>query len=204
LENPLAEPNEPIEALPLIMKRKLLGIGIPALCIPFFFINAYLSFVLLSHGTPPNSADFIGSIIVTLVSIGVGFFLPWWTPVYQSTYIFEPSGVRINRFLRSSILLPYKSLVRAEVYTREPGDVSADAINYTKESADVLKKSGLGFVDYTNSEANIVLLVSGTKIYMISPAKPKAFLKSLKRRAPKLTAKIVELNAKGKNIQELG
>jgi hypothetical protein len=72
-----------------------------------------------------------------------------------------------------------------------------------QENAEKLRKTGFGFVDFTNSEANIVLIMSGRKVYMISPAKPRAFLKGLKKRAPKLNAKIVELNAKGKNIQEL-
>jgi hypothetical protein len=124
-------------------------------------------------------------------------------PVYTSRYTLEESGLRIRRLLKRSVFLPYKEIVRAEVYIREPGDVPEEALNYTKVSAERLRKSGLGFVDFTNSEANIVLLMSGSKIYMISPAKPRAFLKNLKKRAPKLTARIIELNAKGKNIQEL-
>jgi hypothetical protein len=66
-----------------------------------------------------------------------------------------------------------------------------------------LRKTGLSFVDFTTAKESIILLMSGRKIYMISPAKPRTFIKSLKKRAPRLTAKIVLLNAKGKNIQEL-
>ncbi len=95
--------------------------------------------------------------------------------------------------------MPYKEISRAEVYIREPGEIPEDAISYTKENAEKLRKTGFGFVDFTNSESNIVLLMSGRKIYMISPAKPRAFLKSLKKRSPKLTAKIVELKRKGQD-----
>jgi hypothetical protein len=56
-----------------------------------------------------------------------------------------------------------------------------------------LRKTGLSFVDFTTAKESIILLMSGRKIY----------IKSLKKRAPRLTAKIVLLNAKGKNIQEL-
>jgi hypothetical protein len=37
----------------------------------------------------------------------------------------------------------------------------------------------------------------------MSPEKPKGLVKSLKKRAPKLTVKLVELNERGKTVQEL-
>jgi len=199
----LAEQNEPVEALPLISKRRMLGIVIPVINIPFFVFNGYQVLSLYLSGAPTNSGDFVSNVIVSVTSLVLGFILPWWIPVYTSKYMLEGRGLRISRLFRRSVLLPYREIPRAEVYIREPGEIPEDALSYTKDAAERLRKTGFSFVDFTNSEANIVLLMSGRKIYMISPAKPKAFLKSLKKRAPKLTAKIVELSVSGKNIQEL-
>jgi hypothetical protein len=199
----LAELNEQVEALPLIQKRKLLGIVIPAINIPFFIYNAYQIATLYLSGASLNTEEFYNSAILCVASIVFALLVPQWIPVYGSKYTLETSGLKINRFLMRNVHLPYTEIARAEVYIREPGEVSSDAVDYTRETAEKLRKTGFTFVDLTNSESNIVLLMSGRKIYMISPAKPRAFLKSLKKRAPKLTARIVELNAKGKTIQEL-
>jgi hypothetical protein len=199
----LAEQNEPVEALPLISKRRMLGIVIPLINMPFFVFNGYRVITLYLSGAPTNSEDFVLSAIVLVTTLVLGFILPYWVPVYTSQYFLEDRGFRISRLFRRNVLLPYREIPRAEVYIRESGEVPEDAINYTKDAAEKLRKTGFSFVDFTNSEANIVLLMSGRKIYMISPAKPKAFLKSLKKRAPKLTARIVELSPQGKNIQEL-
>ena len=181
----------------------MLGIVIPVINIPFFVFNGYQVLSLYLSGAPTNSGDFVSNVIVSVTSLVLGFILPWWIPVYTSKYLLEGRGLRISRLFRRSVLLPYREIPRAEVYIREPGEIPEDALSYTKDAAERLRKTGFSFVDFTNSEANIVLLMSGRKIYMISPAKPKAFLKSLKKRAPKLTAKIVELSVSGKNIQEL-
>jgi len=199
----LAEQNEPIEALPLIRKRRVLGIIVPLFNIPFFTITSYQTALLIIGGMPLNSEEVITSVIALIASLGVGLFLPWWSPVYASSYTLEATGLKIKRLLRGTVTLPYKDIARAEVYIRELGDISEDALNYTKDASAQLRKLGFSFVDFTNDEANIVILMVGRKVYMISPAKPRAFLKSLKRRAPKLTAKIVELNAKGKSVKEL-
>ncbi len=200
----MAEQSEPIDALPLMRKRRILGIIVPLFNVPFFAITSYQTALLVLAGTPLNSEDAVTSIIALVASLGVGLFLPWWTPVYTSSYRLDVEGFTIRRLLRGTVTLPYKDIARAEVYIREPGDIPEDAIEYTKDSSAKLRKLGFSFVDFTNSESNIVLLMAGRKIYMISPAKPRSFLKSLKRRAPKLTAKIVELNSKGKTVQELG
>jgi hypothetical protein len=199
----LAEQIEHVEALPLIAKRRWLGIIIPAFNLPLFAFSANNTVTMYLAGKPTNSEDFISNVLVTVATAALGLLLPLWVPVYTSSYALEEEGLRISRLLKRSVFLPYKEIMRAEVYIREPGDIPDDALEYTKVNAEKLRKTGFGFVDFTNAEANIVLLMFGRKIYMISPAKPRAFLKSLKKRAPKLTAKIVELNAKGKSIQEL-
>jgi hypothetical protein len=199
----LAEQTEFVEALPLIPKRRWLGIIIPAFNLLLFAFSAYNTVTMYLAGMPTNSQDFISNILVIVATVALGLLLPLWVPVYTSSYVLEEGGLRISRLLKRSVFLTYKEIARAEVYIREPGDIPDDAIEYTKVNVEKLRKTGFSFVDFTNAEANIVLLMSGRKIYMISPAKPRAFLKSLKKRAPKLTAKIVELNDKGKSIQEL-
>jgi hypothetical protein len=199
----LAEQTEQVEALPLMTKRRSLGIIIPAINIPFFIFNLYRVVTLYLAGAPLNSEDFYSSAILTVATFVLAVMLPRWIPVYASNYTLEEKNFRMSRFLATSVTLQYSAIARAEVYIREPGEIPEDALEYTKTNAEKLRKTGFGFVDFTNSESNIVLLMAGRKIYMISPAKPRAFLKSLKRRAPKLTAKIVELNSKGKTIQEL-
>lgn len=199
----MAEQNEQVEALPLISKRRILGIILPAMNLPFFIYNTYTIVTIYLAGGALNTEAFYSGVVLTVLTLVILFGLPQWIPVYTSKYTLEAEGLRISRFLKGSTLIKYKDLPRVEVYMREPGEIAEDALNYTKDNAERLRKTGFGFIDYTNSEANIVLLMSGRKIYMISPAKPRAFLKSLKKRVPKLTAKIVELNAKGKTVQEL-
>jgi hypothetical protein len=200
---PLAEQNEQVESLPLITKRRILGILVPAMNLPFFAYNLYSIVMLYLSGGPMNTENFYSNLVLTILTLVLLLGLPRWIPVYTSKYTLEAGGLRITRFLKGTIILNYKDIPRVEVYIREPEEIPEDALNYTKDTAEKLRKTGFSFVDYTNSEANIVLLMSGRKIYMISPAKPRAFLKSLKKRAPKLTAKIVELNKDGKKVQEL-
>ncbi len=199
----MAEQNEQVESLPLIQKRRILGILVPAMNLPFFAYNLYTIVLIYLSGAPTNTEEFYSSAVLTILTLVLLLGLPRWIPVYASKYTLEADGLRITRFLKGTMVLNYRDIPRAEVYLREPGEIPEDALNYTKDNAEKLRKTGFNFVDYTNSEANIVLLMSGRKIYMISPAKPRAFLKSLKKRAPKLTAKIVELNKDGKKIQEL-
>ncbi len=200
----LAEPSEPVEAMPLLRKRRVLGIVIPVLNAPILAWNLYVFANALSTGTfTLNSFEALDVLIVIAAAVLVGILVPWWTPVYFSSYNLKEEGFAVQRFMRKDLLVPYKSLDRVELYVREPGEIAEEAKKYAKESSDNLRNAGMRFVDYTNSEANIVLLLTGRKVIMISPSKPKALLKSLKRRAPRLKAKIVELGPKGKTVQEL-
>jgi hypothetical protein len=194
---------EEVPALPLVTRRKALGILIPLINMPLFALNLYETIMMAVEGTPMNSLDFLNSVVFTLICLGLGLLLPWWTPVYQSRYSLDDSSLRISRFLKKTLVIPYKRIERAEVYIREEGKISEEANKYAKDSASNLRKTGFKFNDYTNAESNIVLLISGNKIYMMSPLKPKSFIKSLKKRVPKLTVKLVELNERGKSVQEL-
>ena len=200
----LAEPSESVEAMPLLRKRMILGIVIPLINALILAWNIYVLSDALAVGTfTLNSFEALDVLIVIAVAVLVGVVVPWWTPVYNSSYSLEATGFSARRFMRRDLLVPYKSLDRVELYVREPGEISDEAKRYAKESSDNLRKAGMRFVDYTNSEANIVLLLTGKRVVMVSPSKPKAFLKSLKKRAPRLRAKIVELGPRGKTIQEL-
>ena len=194
---------EEVPALPLATRRKALGILIPLINMPLFALNLYETIMMAYAGTPLNSLDFLNSVVFTFITLGLGLLLPWWTPVYPSKYSLDGAGLRISRFLKKTLVIPYKRIERVEVYIREEGKISEEADKYAKDSAANLRKTGFKFNDYTNAESNIVLLISGNKIYMMSPEKPKSFVKSLKKRAPKLTVKLVELNERGKTVQEL-
>ena len=187
----------------MIQKRRLLGYAIPIINVPIILLNLYSVYEKLQQGLSWKTFDFAADAILIIVIFGVTVLLPNWVPVYQSTYTMNNSGLVLTRFLRRPRTVPYKSIPRVEAYIREKGEVSKEAEEYTRKNAAELRHTGFKFVDYTNDEANIVLLFTGKEIIMISPAKPKALLKSLKQRAPKLKAKIVELSARGKTIQEL-
>jgi hypothetical protein len=195
--------SEVVESLPLIQKRRLLGYAIPIINIPIIVLNVYSAYEKLQQGVSWKSFDFAADAFLIIVIFAITTLLPNWVPVYQSSYVLGEGGLKLTRFLRSPLTIPYKRIGRVEVYIREKGEISKDAELYTKNTAAELRKAGFRFVDYTNDEANIVLLVTGKEVVMISPARPKSFLKSLKQRSPKLRAKIVELSARGKTVQEL-
>lgn len=199
----MAEQREIVESLPLTMKRRILGYMVHALNLPLLALAIYQAYGQLQGNVPLDSYEFIYNVLSIAVILFVSLAIPWWAPVYRSIYAFEVEGFRVNRFMRRSLLIPYLSIERAEVYIREVGEISKDAEDYAKDASANLRKLGFSFKDYTNAENNIVFLMVRRNIYMVSPTKPKAFLKSLKKRAPKLTARIVELNSRGKSVQDL-
>jgi len=125
-------------------------------------------------------------------------------PVYVSKYSHTKDGLSIKRLIRKDVLIPYRSIDRAEVFLRVDKEIDEDAKKYATTQADSLRKSGFKFKDYTNSDQIILNLFVEKNIYMLSPLKPKVLLKELKRRNKKLSARIVELTRRGKRIQDLG
>jgi len=89
------------------------------------------------------------------------------------------------------------------VQDKRSGKVSKEALQYAKESADKLRKSGFKFNDYTNDETNIVLLISGMGIFLLSPLYSKAFIQKLRKRAGTFPATMVELSHSGKRTREI-
>ncbi len=197
--------SEEIPAMQLMLKRRLLGYIVPAFNMPLFGWNLYQMMIRVQTGAVNvNSTAFLEEILVTFSALFLSIIIPRFFPVYRSTYRLEDEGLTITRFLRGRKVLPYGEIDRAEVYIRLDEKISSDAKNYAMDASTNYRKSGFKFKDYTNAEDKIMNLFVGLDIYMISPEKPKALLKELKRRNRKFRAKVVELTSRGKRIQELG
>jgi len=194
---------EKISELALDKKRRILGVLVPAINLPMFLWGSYRLIEYLSSGNSTGSFEFLNLIITTLIPLGLGIILPMRLPVFESNYWWTEDGIKIKRLLKGSITIPYNEIARAEVYIRKDETVSEDAEEYAKQEAEKLRKAGFDFKDYTNSEEIITMLLSGKQVYLISPRKPIRLLKKLKKRSPKLSAKIVELRSRGKYIRDL-
>lgn len=117
----LAEPSESVEAIPLLRKRRVLGIAIPLINASILAWNVYVLSDALAAGVfTLNSFEALDVLIVIAAAVLVGVLVPWWTPVYYSSYSLEAAGFSARRFMRRDLLVPYKSLDRVELYIREP------------------------------------------------------------------------------------
>jgi hypothetical protein len=197
--------GEEIPAVQLMLRRRLLGYLVPAFNMPLFGWNLYQMMIRVQTGViNVNSMEFLEEFLVTFSALFLSIIIPRFFPVYRSTYRLESEGVSLTRFLRGRKVLPYGEIDRAEVYIRLDEKISEEAKKYAMDTSTNYRKSGFKFKDYTNAEDKIMNLFVGLDIYMISPEKPKALLKELKRRNRKFSAKLVELTSRGKRIQELG
>ncbi len=195
---------EDIQSLPMMQRRRLLGYAIPAVNLPLFLYNFYVIAVHFQEGMTIGSSMFWEDFIVLILTGFLTYYIPQFFPVYVSKYSYTNGGLSIKRLLRKDVLIPYKSIDRAEVYLRVDDEIDEAAKKYATDQAETLRKSGFKFKDYTNSDQIILNLFVEKNIYMLSPSKPKALLKELKRRNKKLSARIVELTRRGKRIQDLG
>lgn len=195
--------SEIVEPLTLAWRRRLLGYVVPFVDIPILGLDVYQAYTQLLGGASWKSSEFTKEMIIIIVIVGITVILPQQVAIYQSSYTLEERGLVLRRFLRSTLVIPYKKVERVELYIRDEGEIDKDAEKYAKDSTNKFQKVGFKFVDYTNDERNIALLFSGRQVLMISPAKPIGFLKSLKQHVPKLKGRIVELHVDGKNVKEL-
>ncbi|MFP3951640.1 MAG: hypothetical protein ACLFVP_05845 [Candidatus Bathyarchaeia archaeon] len=198
----MSYPDE-IPGLNLDIKRRILGILVPAINLPLFLWNLIRLVQYLSAGSSTSSFEFLNLIIMTLLPFGLGALLPMKLPVLRSRYWWTEEGIKLQRSLRGNRIIPYREINRTEVYIRKEDVISEDAEEYAKEEAEKLRKAGFEFKDYTNSEEIIAMLFSGKKIYMISPQRPIRIIKKLKKRSHQLSAKIVELRRRGKYVRDL-
>ena len=194
-----------IESLPLIQRRRWLGYLIPAFNVPLFFYNVYQTIQHIQQGTfIVGSSVFWEDTLVLVSTLFLTIAIPRFFPVYPSRYILKKDGIVLKRFLRKTEDISFKQIDRVEVWIRVDEEISKDATEYATDQSAVMRKSGFRFTDFTNSENIIMNLFVEKTIYMISPSKPKALLKELKRGNKRLTARIVELTKRGKRIQDLG
>jgi hypothetical protein len=200
----LADTVEEVPSPPLMTRRRLLGLMIPAFNLPLFGWNLYTLVAKVQEGMNPNSTAFLEELFVTFSALFLALLLPRYFPVYTSKVRLEPAGLTLSRFMKAKTTLPYKEIDRADVYIRVDEEISPDANSYAIDQAAALRKSGFKFKDYTNSEDTIMNLYVGKDIYMISPLKPRSLLKELRKRNGRFTARIVELTRRGKSIQDLG
>jgi hypothetical protein len=195
---------EDIQSLPMMQRRRILGYAIPAVNGPLFLYNFYVIAVHFQEGMTIGSSIFWEDFLVLILTGFLTYYIPQFFPVYESKYSYTNEGLSIKRLLRKDVLIPYKSIDRAEVYIRVDEKIDEGAKKYATDQAEILRKSGFKFKDYTNSDQIILNLYMEKNIYMLSPSKPKTLLKELKRRNKKLSARIVELTRRGKRIQDLG
>ncbi len=192
-----------IPSLPLVQRRRLLGYMIPAVNLPLFAYNLYTIFVHFQEGMVIGSQMFYEDFIVLILTGFLTYSIPRYFPVYASKYRHKGDGLSIKRLLHDEVIIPYKSIDRAEVYLRVDKEISKQATEYATDQSAILQKSGFKFKDYTNSDTTILNLFVEKDIYMLSPEKPKLLLKEIKRKNKKLSARIVELTSRGKRVQEL-
>ena len=192
-----------IKSIPLAQRRRLLGLLVPVVNLPLFLYNLYQTFIHIQEGLVVGSQQFWEDAIVLTLTLFITILITRFFPLYPSRYFLMGKGLTIKRFLRSTVVIPYKQIDRVEVYIRVDEETSKEATEYATDQSSILRKSGFKFNDYTNAEKKIMNLFTGKKIYMISPEKPKSLLKELKRRNRKLTARIIELTKRGKRIRDL-
>lgn len=196
--------SEAIPHLPLVPRRKYLGYMIPAFNVPLFLYNVYQMMLHFQDGMAIGSNLFWEDFVVIISTAFLTYSIPKFFPVYTSKYTHKSDGITLNRLLHKEIHIPYKDINRAEVYLRVEDEISNKSTEYATEQSSTLRKSGFKFKDYTNADNIIMNLFVGKDIYMLSPEKPKALLKELKRKNKKLSARIVELTKRGPRIQDLG
>jgi hypothetical protein len=197
--------EEAVPVLELVSRRRYLGYVILLLNLPLLVWNAYGFALDLSTGLQWNSSDFLANAIIIATSLAMTFILPFMIPVFKSRYWLTDDGIKISRFFRGTVNVPYSSIARAEIYVKiqREGKPSSEAMQYAKEAASQLRKGGFKFTDYTNDDTTIVLLISERRVYLLSPKYPKAFVQKLRKRVGKLPVKMVELTHMGKRIREI-
>lgn len=197
--------EEAVPALELVSRRRYLGYIIFFVNLPLLLWNMFDSYQKLAAGMRWNSAEFAGEAIIIAISLGMTFVLPYMTPVFRSRYWLTDEGLKISRFLKGTVTIPYPSIARAELHVKNErdGEPSPESMQYSREAASELRRSGFKFADYTNDDATIVLLITESRVYLLSPKYPKAFAQKLRKRVGKLPVKMVELAAKGKRVRQI-
>ena len=198
--------DEAVPALKLNSRRRIMGYTVPLLNMPLGISKAYEIYLGFQAGLRMNTPEFLNDIILLSLSLGITLLIPSYAPMYTSRYSLTGAGLRISRILKRTVTIPYGSIERMELYIRNEkrGKPSKEAVQYAKDAIITMRRTGFKFHDYTNAEENIALLFGPeNKVYMVSPAYPKAFAQKLRKKAGRIPVRIVELTPRGKRIQDL-
>jgi len=180
-------------------RRKVLCLMIYGFNIPLFLGKAYELIVRVQQGVPLDSSIFLLDLILTASLLGIIIYLPTLLPVFASSYWFTKDGIKISRLLKKTLTLPYRSISKIEIYekSKRGGEIPKKIIRYAKESINKLRDVGFRLHDYSNYDDCITILLSGEKIYLISPSSPRVFAQKVHKRAEKIPIQMVELTPKG-------
>jgi len=197
--------DEEIPSLPLHTQRRLLGYLVPLVSIPILIWKAYSISLILSQPSPQlNSPELLNDLVTISFSLMLLLLIPNHSPLYTNHYWLTPQGLKITRTLKGTKTLPYDTIDRLELYIRDErrGKPSQEALQYARAHVNDLRKTGFKFIDYTNNETKIALIHTGEKIYMITPANPRAFAQKLGKRIRGLSVKTVTLTPKGTRVKD--
>ena len=201
----MAARDEEIPSLPLHTQRRVLGYLVPLVSIPILIWKAYSISLILSQPSPQlNSPELINDLVTVSFSLVLLLLIPNHSPRYTNHYWLTPQGLKISRILKGTKVLPYDTIGRLELYIRDErrGKPSKEALQYARGHVNDLRKTGFKFIDYTNNETKIALIHTGEKIYMITPANPKAFAHKMGKRIRSLSVKTVTLTPKGTRVKD--
>ena len=201
----MAARDEEIPSLPLHTQRRLLGYLVPLVSFPILIWKAYSISLILSQPSPqPSGLELLNDLVTVSFSLVLLLLIPNHSPLYTNHYWLTPKGLKITRPLKGTKILPYDTINRLELYIRDErrGKPSKEALQYARDHVNDLRKTGFKFIDYTNNETKIALIHTGEKIYMITPANPKAFAHKMGKRIRRLSVKTVTLTPRGTRVKE--
>jgi hypothetical protein len=201
----MAAPEEEIPTLPLHTQRRILGYLVPLLSFPILTWKAYsLSLILTEPNLQLNNHDLINDLVTISFSLVLLLLIPQHSPLYTNRYWLTSKGLKITRILKGTKILPYDTIDRLELYIRDErkGAPSKEALQYARDNVNERRKAGYKFIDYTNNETKIALVFRGDKIYMITPANPRALAQKLAKRVKRLSLRTVTLTPKGTRVKD--
>jgi len=201
----MAAREEEIPSLPLHTRRRVLGYLVPLLSFPILIWKAYSISLILSQPSPQLShPELLNDIVTISFSLVLLFLIPHHSPLYTNRCWLTLNGLKITRTLKGTTILPYDTINRLELFIRDErqGKPSKEALQYARDHVNDLRKTGFNFIDYTNNETKIALIYTEKKIFMITPANPKAFAQKLGNRIRKLSVKTVTLTPRGTRVKD--
>jgi hypothetical protein len=191
--------EEPIPHANLGNRRKVLCLMIYGFNIPLFLAKVYEIIVKVQQGVPISSSILLLDLVLTASLLVMIIYLPTLLPVFASSYWFTKDGIKISRLLKKTLTLPYRAISKIEIYekSKRGGEIPKKITRYAKESINNLRDVGFRLHDYSNYDDCITILLSGEKIYLISPSSPRVFAQKVQKRANKIPIQMVEITSKG-------